>query len=125
VDLDHGELPDGVPPPSVLIASSPGRLQAYWRLREPVPPPVGERCNRLLGLALGADPSGWDLTQLLRIPGTRNYKYPDAPMVTVLSLTAQTYDVADLLATLPTPPSGPTPRVSSLPRQVVERAPGA
>jgi len=38
----------------------------------------------MLTYAVGADKSGWDLTQVLRVPGTRNYKYPGAPRVRLL-----------------------------------------
>lgn len=69
VDLDHAEIDRDFPPPTLVVASSPGRWQAYWRLTAPVRPAAGETLNRRLAAALGADPSGWDLTQLLRLPG--------------------------------------------------------
>jgi hypothetical protein len=59
VDLDHDELNRDVPPPSVVVQSSPGRLQAYWRLSAPVSPTVGEVVNRRLAHALSADMTGW------------------------------------------------------------------
>jgi hypothetical protein len=31
----------------------------------------------------GADPSGWDLTQLLRVPFTTNFKYHEKPLITL------------------------------------------
>lgn len=75
VDLDHAELDQQmVPQPSIVVESSPGRLQCYWQLTAPVEPAVGEQANRQLAHALGADPSGWDVTQLLRVPGTLNHK---------------------------------------------------
>jgi hypothetical protein len=33
---------------------------------------------------LGADRSGWDVTQVLRVPGSRNYKYEGEPEVSLL-----------------------------------------
>jgi len=78
-----------------------------------MPPVLGEELNRRLAYTLGADPSGWDLTQLLRVPGTRNHKYPDAPLVHVLQVTGAKYEpeaLARLLVPLPrrsTVPPGP------------------
>src|SRR5205823_123867 len=92
-----------------LVASSPGRLQAYWGLTQPLPPAHAEQLNRRLSRAIGADSSGWDLTQLLRIPGTRNWKYPDAPVVSVLARTGQRYDPAVLAGLLPAAPARAAP----------------
>ncbi|HEY6019296.1 MAG TPA: DNA-primase RepB domain-containing protein, partial [Candidatus Paceibacterota bacterium] len=70
--------------PTVAVESSPGRFQGLWRLTRPCSPKVLEKLNRALSYALEADRGGWDLTQVLRIPGTRNFKYPDAPIVRLL-----------------------------------------
>lgn len=69
--------------PTVLIQSSPGNYQALWRLKRAVSPDVHERLNRGLTYALGADRAGWDLTQVLRVPQTRNFKYPGKVRVKV------------------------------------------
>lgn len=126
VDLDSGQLPPTIPPPTVIIQSSPGRLQCYWRLTTPVPPAEGEASNRRLAAATGADPSGWDLSQLLRIPGTRNHKYPESPEVTVVALTALAYNLQELLAALPPEPrdrSRLTSSGSPRPRLTIETHP--
>ena len=47
-----------VPEPSVVVESSPGRTQLYWTLSEAVEPGTGERLNRRLAYATGADMSG-------------------------------------------------------------------
>lgn len=61
--------------PTIAWETSPGRYQAVWLLNAPL---VGaswpSRENHRLSLHLGADPSGWDSTQLLRIPGRLNHK---------------------------------------------------
>jgi len=63
--------------PTIAWESSPGRYQGIWLLDRPL---VGAswpgKENQRLSLALGADPSGWDTTQLLRVPGRKNHK-PD------------------------------------------------
>jgi P4 family phage/plasmid primase-like protien len=103
-DGDGAQVPEGIPQPTAVVRSSPGRHQYYWRLSMPVPPNVGENLNRRLAYAVGADKSGWDLTQLLRPPGTRNHKYDDVPLVELEDLGNDVYDAADLDRLLPTLP---------------------
>lgn len=86
----------GTPEPTATVHSSPGREQYYYRLREPVPPEFGEQLNRRLALTMGADASGWDLTQLLRPPGTHNHKYENAPLVRLGETSGVRYDPAEL-----------------------------
>ena len=101
VDGDGAQVPDHLPQPTAVVRSSPGREQLYWRLSIPVPPEVGENLNRRLAYAMGADKSGWDLTQLLRPPGSRNYKYAEAPAVEVTDLDEVVHDAGDLDRLLP------------------------
>lgn len=73
-------------PPSVVIESSPGRYQALWVFEQAVDPEVAEQISKNIAyhhVPDGADSGGWDLTQMLRVPGTRNFKYDDAPHVRV------------------------------------------
>src|SRR5919107_1014722 len=74
VDGDGAKVRSGMPTPTTVVESSPGREQFYWGLSRPLPPEVGERLNRRLAMVMGADRSGWDLTQLLRPSGTHNHK---------------------------------------------------
>jgi hypothetical protein len=83
VDGDGAKVPPHLPQPTATVESSPGREHFYWRLARPIPPAEAEELNKRLAYALGADKSGWDLGQLLRVPGTPNFKYPDHPMVTI------------------------------------------
>src|SRR4029077_17345333 len=78
--------------PTVAIESSPGRFQALWRLSREVSVATLEKLNRGLTYALDADKGGWDLTQVLRIPGTRNFKYEGAPLVRLLWINEETYE---------------------------------
>lgn len=66
--------------PTIAIESSPGRFVGLWVLTGP----MTESMNRRLSYKLDADRGGWDLTQVLRYPGTRNYKYSTQPLVRVL-----------------------------------------
>lgn len=89
-DLDECNPNKMLIAPSLSMETSPGRYQALWRLDVPVEAEEAEEVARRVAYAHsndGADRSGWDLTQLLRIPGTRNFKYgsgADAPKVSVL-----------------------------------------
>lgn len=87
--------------PSIIVQSSQGRWQAFWRLQDPLPPLQAEALSRKIAYyhaSQGADKSGWDLTQLLRVPYTPNYKYGDlgtAPVVVVLKTTTGLYRPSD------------------------------
>jgi hypothetical protein len=101
VDGDGAKPAANMPQPTAVVVSSPGREQYWWRLSRPVEPEEGEDLNRRLAYAMNADLSGWDLTQLLRVPGTRNRKYPDAPVVELAHLSEDSYDPVELAASLP------------------------
>ena len=101
VDGDGAKPTANMPRPSAIVASSPGREQYWWRLSRPVRPEEGEDLNRRFAYAMAGDLSGWDLTQLLRVPGTFNRKYPDAPVVKLAQLSGDSYDPAELAASLP------------------------
>jgi RepB DNA-primase from phage plasmid len=93
---------DDVPPrcsprPTIAIASSVGRYVGLWLTDRP----VTEELNKRLTYALGADRGGWDLTQVLRVPGTLNWKYDPPPRVRVLWEEGPRYRVAGLCAQLP------------------------
>ena len=68
-------------PPPIVVQSSPGRWQAYWRLTTKLEPFQAEIYSKRLAYYFGADKSGWDLTQLLRVPFTRNFKYETTPII--------------------------------------------
>lgn len=76
-DGDGAEVPGWMAPPSLTVESSPGRHQYWWRLKRRMAPDAAQELNRLLTYEIGADKSGWDLTQLLRIPSTKNYDYAE------------------------------------------------
>lgn len=86
-DLDECAPENITPQPQVVIESSPNRWQAIWRLDETIDPKIAEDYSRRLAYQYsnnGSDISGWDLTQLLRVPFTNNLKYPDRPQVRLI-----------------------------------------
>ena len=78
-------------------AASPGRYVALWR----VDSPISDTLNKRMTYAVGADRAGWDCTQLLRCPGTINFKYLQCPRVMVLWDDGPEYRVRDLHRELP------------------------
>jgi hypothetical protein len=79
-DLDEVN-PNNIPndlKPSMAWQTSNGRYAAIWELNEFVDSKVGENLNKRLTYYLNADKGGWDLSQVLRIPGLPNHKYTPA-----------------------------------------------
>lgn len=66
--------------PTIAIESSPDRYVGIWIIDET----MDEELNRRLTYAMGADRSGWDMSQVLRLPGTINYKYSTLPRSRIL-----------------------------------------
>lgn len=96
-DLDKCHPENLLVAPSISFESSPNRYQAFWLLDE-VEPAVAEDLSRRIAYAHkkhGADLSGWDLTQLLRVPHTKNMKYKDAPEVKILTISDVEYGLED------------------------------
>lgn len=77
-DIDNGKPHIS---PTSLWESSPNRLQGLWFLDERLSVTEGEELNRNLTYYMDADTGGWDVTQVLRVPGTYNHKYTDLPKV--------------------------------------------
>lgn len=103
-DLDTAKPEEIAPAPSIVISTSKGRYQAYWLLKGKVPPLIAEGISK--GIAryyagVGVDQGGWDLTQLLRVPNTYNFKRQKKEEVKLISITNVSYtarDFDDLLA---------------------------
>ncbi len=102
-------------PPTIAWESSPGRFQALWIISsgdiQGASWPGNE--NQKLTYHIGADPSGWDTTQLLRVPAWVNHKpeYADEagnqPEGKILWTNGRTYlpddftDLPDVQGSLP------------------------
>jgi len=87
--------------PSVAWESSPGRYQALWFLTEEIDPNEAASLSKRIAYADGGDKGGWDLTQVLRIPGTRNFKYESAPEGRVLWAKANSYAPEEIRGAYP------------------------
>jgi len=94
-DFDSGNgLPEFEISPSMVVSSSTGKYHTYWALDSPVALAELEHLNRGIAYAFGADKSGWDGVQLLRIPNTYNYKYEKPEPVLLASASGLSYDVS-------------------------------
>lgn len=96
------------PTPSVVVDSG-GGIHGYWLLTEPwvLDSDDARQAAELIQRAwvqqvIGADESVHDLTRILRVPGTRNFKYDPPPPVQFLAcdLTRQ-YTLQALTAHIP------------------------
>lgn len=94
-EIDPRDLDDLMP--SVAWESSPGRFAAVWVLGNF----MTEDLNRRLTYHLKADPGGWDLTQVLRIPNTTNYKYTSTPRTRLLWSDGPSYTSGQITRHLP------------------------
>lgn len=84
-DLDRGKLPHWPLLPNLLVASgSDDHYHAYWILEEAAPIAEWSRYARYLTQVIGADPGGWDVTQVLRVPWSLNYKGAHPSQVQVI-----------------------------------------
>lgn len=88
-------------PHLVCWSGGGGGAHAYWRLSSPVPPAEGERANRMLAGALGADLASTNRGRLMRLPGTRHRKSGERwCRVASADLALAPYDPAVLVAGL-------------------------
>jgi hypothetical protein len=87
--------------PTIAIETSPRRYAGLWLTDR-----VAEvSLNKRLTYHLGADKSGWCFTKLLRLPGSRNWKYQPAPLVRVLWDDGPVHRIAALERLLPKAPA--------------------
>lgn len=96
-DLDEADPRTIKFKPSVAFESSPGRFVGLWI----VDGEITEELNRRLTYLIDGDVSGWDLTQVLRVPGTTNYKYKSQPRTRIMWTDGPEYELRRLGRELP------------------------
>lgn len=101
-DLDKCHPDKLLVAPTIVLESSPDRYQAFWVFEESQAPEDVEAINKRIAYHHakdGCDKSGWDLTQMLRVPYTINHKYglrvSEAPVVKPLRANKSRYRVND------------------------------
>ena len=85
---------EAVPSPTAILATSPGKYQALWRV-EGFDFEQQEATLKLLAIAFGGDPACTDCNRVLRIPGFLNQKYSPAHRVTVEYLSDSVWNPGD------------------------------
>lgn len=83
-DLDHSNPRKCEFKPQIAWKSSDQRYASLWILDDFYPADQIEQRNKAMSYSVDADKGGWDLTQLLRLPGTINHKYDPAERVRTL-----------------------------------------
>jgi len=73
---------DAVPSPTAILATSPGKYQALWRV-DGFDFEQQEATLKLLAIAFGGDTACTDCNRVLRVPGFLNQKYSPAHRVAV------------------------------------------
>lgn len=127
-DLDECDPSVLDPAPTFVVQSSPGRHQAYWKLDKPAAPADAEDAAHRIAYkyeSYGADKSGWDLTQLLRVPLTYNTKYGTGSKAPVVELVENTGEVFTI-ETFQELPSVPGLEFEDIPfpEEIMENDPG-
>jgi hypothetical protein len=104
-DMDGVSPFECEPEPTGAIETSPGRYSGWWCTDRP----VTEQLNKRLTYFNDFDHGGWDLTQILRLPGSYNYKYDPPAKAHLLWADGKRYAVSDLEKRLPPLPQNDTP----------------
>jgi hypothetical protein len=113
-DLDPRSPHSCLTEPSIAWESSPGRYQAIWLLDQAINPVDHDELNKRMTYAEKADKSGWDLTQVLRLPDTTNHKYVEKPTVKLMWLKKTYYEPNELAETLPATDLNPLIEINDL-----------
>ena len=91
-----------LPTPTALVASGRG-VHAWWRLDEPMLDlDLWRRSQRAMARLLISDPAICDPARIMRLPGTRNTRYPDARCELVECVAERRYSLAEFPAPEPT-----------------------
>jgi hypothetical protein len=72
-----------VPPPTVVLESSPGKFQIIWSIRGIAKEQQESLLDSLIA-KFGGDPAASDCSRVLRLPGFANTKYESSPIVSIV-----------------------------------------
>lgn len=83
-------------------------IDAQWGVnRDYIPADDAAQLSRRIAYAEGADKSGWDVTQVLRLPGTYNHKHTPPQRIELLWAERRYYTVAEVETAYPSVPEAP------------------
>ena len=94
-DIDDGD-PNLLKPSILWKSGSKGHTQGIWFVNKDLAPIKTAQLNKGIAGFLGADPSGYDLSQVLRLPGTTNWKTKAGRPVELVHWTEKKYLVSKL-----------------------------
>jgi putative DNA primase/helicase len=83
-----------VPVPSLVVESSPNKRQTIWSVTG-IGKDEAKQLNTAIAQKYGTDPAVVDVARVMRIPGFRNRKYAEAPLVVLLENNGGEYSRAD------------------------------
>jgi len=84
-------------------------VDAQWgHVREKIPAEEAAQLSRRIPYAESADKGGWDVTQVLRLPGTRNHKHSPPHRIELLWAERRYYTVEQVEAAYPPVPVAST-----------------
>lgn len=116
--------------PTLTVETSPGRFQLYWRIEgddDCRDPEKLARASRRIAhghAAEGCDTSGWDIGQLLRIPGTMNNKPNlDAPWEVTCTLHTKVFTTLANIHEIYPPVEPSRAEVARLPMPIQQELP--
>lgn len=119
-DCDPRNLPEALRP-TTYWQSSEHHFQGMWLLDRELSLPEFEDINRRLSYAIGADKSGWDITQILRVPGSANHKRGNPDPCTLLHHSPHPAPVTKIVAALEAIPSkSPTETEWPIPKRALD-----
>lgn len=94
-DLDDINPKDCEIIPQIAWKSSDERFASLWILDKFYDSATVEQRNKALSYNIGADKGGWDLSQVLRMPGTLNHKYTPTSKVRQLWFKNSRHDLSE------------------------------
>jgi hypothetical protein len=77
------------------------RWQALWLLDRDITPDAAAELSRRIAYAEGADKGGWDVTQVLRLPGTYNHKHAPPQRIEMLWAELRLYNPSQIALVYP------------------------
>ncbi len=96
--LENVRISSKFPPPNIILNTSPGKYQFIWNTSG-LTKETAEPLLKAIAQELRTDPAVAEIARVLRVPGFKNRKYPDAPEVTIVGeIEKETFTPTDFSA---------------------------
>jgi DNA primase RepB-like protein len=100
VTMDAIKSSASVPPPSIVVESSPGKFQGIW-LVDTFTKDEAKPLMQAIASTFGTDSAVAEIARVMRVPGFVNRKYDSAPIARTVSQKNTRYTRADFRVTIP------------------------